>query len=120
MKRFEGRHVVVTGAGTGIGAAIVRRLRDEGARVTGLARDVERLRPHVDRALACDVRDQAQVEAAFAQVDAPLYALVANAGIGGENHPGPGDRFADIVQTNVLGTTGRSAARCRSASSGWS
>lgn len=104
MSRFAGRHVVVTGAGTGIGAAIARRLRAEGATVTGIARDVERVRPNVDRAIACDIRDQAQVEAAFAQLEAPLYALCANAGIGGENHPGRDDRFADIVQTNVLGT----------------
>lgn len=104
MKRLEGRHVVVTGAGTGIGAAIAQRLRAEGATVTGIARDGGRMRPNVDRAIACDIRDQAQVEAAFARLEAPLYALVANAGIGGENHPGPDDRFADIVQTNLLGT----------------
>jgi NAD(P)-dependent dehydrogenase (short-subunit alcohol dehydrogenase family) len=104
MTRLAGRHVLVTGAGTGIGAAIARRLRDEGATVTGLARDAERLRPHVDRAIACDIREQAQVEAAFAEVEGPLYALCANAGIGGENHPGPDDRFEDIVRTNVLGT----------------
>lgn len=104
MKRFEGKHVVVTGAGTGIGAAIAQRLRAEGATVTGMARDVERVRPNVDRAIACDIRDRAQVEAAFAQLDAPLHALCANAGIGGENHPGPDDRFEDIVRTNVLGS----------------
>ena len=104
MKRLEGRHVVVTGAGTGIGAAIAGRLREEGATVTGMARDAERVRPNVDRAIACDVRDPAQVEAAFAQLEAPLYALVANAGIGGENRPGPDDRFDDIVRTNLYGT----------------
>jgi NAD(P)-dependent dehydrogenase (short-subunit alcohol dehydrogenase family) len=102
--RFAGKHVVVTGAGTGIGAAIAQRLREEGATVTGMARDVERLGPHVDRAIACDIRDQAQVEAAFAQVEGPVYALCANAGIGGENHPGQDDRFLDIVQTNLNGT----------------
>lgn len=101
---LAGRHVVVTGAGTGIGAAIAQRLREEGARVTGLARDVERLRANVDEAIACDIRDRAQVEAAFARIDGPLYALCANAGIGGENHPGPDDRFEEIVRTNVLGT----------------
>jgi NAD(P)-dependent dehydrogenase (short-subunit alcohol dehydrogenase family) len=104
VSRFEGRHVVVTGAGTGIGAAIAARLREEGATVTGMARGVERVRPNVDRALAVDIRDPAAVEAAFAQVDGPLYAVVANAGVGGENHPGPDDRFEDIVRTNVLGT----------------
>ena len=38
MARFEGKVVVVTGAGSGIGAATVRRLHDEGATV--IAADV--------------------------------------------------------------------------------
>jgi NAD(P)-dependent dehydrogenase (short-subunit alcohol dehydrogenase family) len=98
------RQVVVTGAGTGIGAAIAQRLRADGLHVVGLARDAERVAPNVDRAIACDIRDAGQVEAAFAQLEAPLYALVANAGIGGENHPGPDDRWDDIVETNLSGT----------------
>lgn len=36
MKRFEGRTVVVTGAGSGIGAASVKRLLDEGATVVAV------------------------------------------------------------------------------------
>jgi 3-oxoacyl-[acyl-carrier protein] reductase len=35
-RRFEGRSVVVTGAGTGFGAAIARRAAQEGARVVGV------------------------------------------------------------------------------------
>jgi NAD(P)-dependent dehydrogenase (short-subunit alcohol dehydrogenase family) len=101
---LAGKHVVVTGAGTGIGAALAQRLRREGATVTGMARNVDRLHEQVDHAIQCDIRDQAQVEAAFAQVEGPLYALCANAGIGGENRPGPDDRFVDIVQTNLIGT----------------
>ena len=70
-------------------------------RVTGLARDASRI--DADAAITCDIRDQDQVDAAFAGLG-PLYALVANAGIGGANEPGPGDRFEDIVRTNLLGT----------------
>ena len=40
MKRFQGKVVLVTGAAGGIGAAIVRRFRDEGARVAVADRDV--------------------------------------------------------------------------------
>ena len=36
MKRFEGKNVLVTGAGSGIGAACVRRLFSEGAKVVAL------------------------------------------------------------------------------------
>jgi len=33
MKRFDGRVILVTGAGSGIGAATVRRLVEEGASI---------------------------------------------------------------------------------------
>ncbi len=87
LTRLEGKHIVVTGAGTGIGRAIALRLADEGARLTLLARDEERLRDVVPGAVtkACDIRDRDQVLAA---IDGPLDALVANAGIGGPNEPG--------------------------------
>lgn len=103
MKRLEDKHVVVTGAGTGIGRAIARRLADEGARLTLLARDESRLRDVVPGATtkSVDIRDHDAVRAAF---DEPLDALVANAGIGGPNESGDGDRWDDIVQTNLYGT----------------
>jgi ketoreductase len=91
------KHVVVTGAGTGIGRAVAERLRADGYRVTGMGRDASR----VD--VAVDIRDPTAVEAAFAGLG-PLYGLIANAGIGGPNEPGPGDRFEELVATNLLGT----------------
>lgn len=101
--RLEGKHVVVTGAGTGIGRAIAQRLAQEGARLTLMARDESRLRDVVPGSTtkAVDIRDRDAVLAAF---DEPLDALVANAGIGGANEPGDGDRFDDIVQTNLYGS----------------
>jgi NAD(P)-dependent dehydrogenase (short-subunit alcohol dehydrogenase family) len=94
-------HVVVTGAGTGIGRAIASRLAAEGARVSVLARDVSRL--DVGEAHACDIREPVAVETVFDRIG-PLDALVANAGIGGPNEPGEGDRFEDLVATNLTGT----------------
>jgi NAD(P)-dependent dehydrogenase (short-subunit alcohol dehydrogenase family) len=91
------KHVVVTGAGTGIGRAVAERLRADGYRVTGMGRDASR----VD--VSVDIRDPVAVDAAFAELG-PLYGLVANAGIGGPNVPGADDRFDDLVRTNVLGT----------------
>jgi NAD(P)-dependent dehydrogenase (short-subunit alcohol dehydrogenase family) len=120
--RFAGRHVLVTGAGTGIGRAIALRLAAEGATLSLLARDRARLDSTVADAVragaspahftvACDVRDQAAVDAAVeaaAQRHGPLHAAIANAGVGGANAPGtPGgapDRFHDLVATNLAGT----------------
>jgi ketoreductase len=103
VNRLAGKHVVVTGAGTGIGRAIAHRLAGEGARLTLLARDEERLRDVVPGATtcSCDIRDREQVAAA---INEPLDALVANAGIGGPNAPGIDDRWDDILQTNLSGT----------------
>jgi NAD(P)-dependent dehydrogenase (short-subunit alcohol dehydrogenase family) len=73
MKGLAGKRVVVTGGTSGIGAATVQRLRDEGCDVVVLAR-----RPG-EGVIRCDVGDRAQVEAAFAQIG-DLDALIANAG----------------------------------------
>jgi NAD(P)-dependent dehydrogenase (short-subunit alcohol dehydrogenase family) len=110
------RHVVVTGAGTGIGRAVALRLADGGARLSLLARDLGRLREVATLArergasaegFACDIRDRVQVETAFeraARAHGPVEVLVANSGIGGANQPGPADRFDELVATNLSGT----------------
>jgi NAD(P)-dependent dehydrogenase (short-subunit alcohol dehydrogenase family) len=103
VNRLEGKHAVVTGAGTGIGRAIAQRLAAEGARLTLLARDASRLQDVVPGATvrSVDIRDRDAVLAAFSE---PLDVLVANAGIGGENVTDEGDRWDDIIGTNLSGT----------------
>jgi len=110
---MTGKHVVVTGAGTGIGWAIVRRLASEGAAVTLLARERKRLEQTAASLEApthvapCDIRDRGKVERAFADAASalgPVHALVAASGLGGPNADGPGDRFDELVQVNLNGT----------------
>ena len=115
--RLAGRHVVVTGAGTGIGRAIAHRLASEGASLSLFGRRHELLQETAEQLAGrgaaasftrpLDIRDAAEVELAFEQARealGPLNALVANAGIGGPNEPGESDRFDDLVATNLSGS----------------
>lgn len=115
--RLEGRHAVVTGAGSGIGRAIAHRLAGEGARVSLVGRRREALEETAAgrggfEVIPCDVRDASATSAAMAAAAAahgPLHMVVANAGVGGPNGPGfqpngEADRFDDLVATNLAGT----------------
>jgi NAD(P)-dependent dehydrogenase (short-subunit alcohol dehydrogenase family) len=87
MDTLDGRHALVTGGGSGIGAAIATTLARAGARVTICGR---RLRPLQDvatsaaniRAVVADVSDEASVTELYrhAEADRPIDIIVANAG----------------------------------------
>ncbi len=86
-------HAVITGGGTGIGAAIARTLHGAGARVTLMGRRLGPLQEVAATlagasAIRIDVTDEASVEAAMAQARtiAPITILVNNAG-GAETAP---------------------------------
>jgi 3-oxoacyl-[acyl-carrier protein] reductase len=83
---LTGKTALVTGGSRGIGAAIVRRLADEGARVVFTYRNsrqaAEALAAEVDAAaIRADQSDVAALEAMFAPVDDGLDILVNNAAI---------------------------------------
>ena len=109
---MKDRHVVVTVAGRVIGNAIELRLAREGARLRLFERGEEALgetAAEIGGAFVrgVDIRDGAKVDAAFAaaaDANGPIHALVANSGSGGPNEAGDGDRFFDLVQTNLVGT----------------
>jgi NAD(P)-dependent dehydrogenase (short-subunit alcohol dehydrogenase family) len=82
-KTLTGKHALVTGASRGIGAAIVRRLLDEGARVTLLSRQVATVGDRDTYAVAADVSDSNQMRAAVQEASdkfGPIDILVNNAG----------------------------------------
>jgi NAD(P)-dependent dehydrogenase (short-subunit alcohol dehydrogenase family) len=123
MSRLEGRAVVVTGGGTGIGKAVAARFAAEGARVAVCGRRADRLEavakdlgPAV-RAVPLDVRNPAEVARAFdalAQEWRGLHVLVNNAGIAPMNPLAePEDPWTDVIATNLSGAyfCARAAAR---------
>ena len=90
---FQGKHVVVTGGASGIGAALVARYGADGARVTILDRDetgLDRAHARAQQAgyacltFACDLRDFDSCEQAINEAIAQhgdIDVLINNAGI---------------------------------------
>jgi NAD(P)-dependent dehydrogenase (short-subunit alcohol dehydrogenase family) len=86
--RLVGHHALVTGGGTGIGAAIARALAAEGAKLTlvGRRRDkLEQVAAGLGALVApADVTEREQVEACFGlarDAQGPITILVNNAGV---------------------------------------
>ncbi len=91
MFRLDGKHAVITGAGSGIGRAIARTFAAQGARISVLEREetagnetVELVRTAGGEAstLQCDVSNAGSVAAAFDRLSAEkIDILVNNAGV---------------------------------------
>jgi hypothetical protein len=118
---MENATAVVTGASSGIGAAVVREFAAAGARVVCCARhgdDLDEVVAGVREAggeataVRADVRDEYDVERlmeAAARIGDAVDVVVANAGV---NHAAPGEaplqaepysRFDDTMRTNARG-----------------
>lgn len=89
---FNGKHIVITGASTGIGLVAAQLLAARGARVSLLARRKDVLDAEVAKiganaaGFTADVGDKAQLEQALDAAAAhfgPIEALFANAGLTG-------------------------------------
>ncbi|XP_025831020.1 farnesol dehydrogenase-like [Agrilus planipennis] len=117
MKRWDGKVAVITGANSGIGAAIVEDLVNLGLKVVGLARRKEKLE-ELARTLdgkegkfypfQADVTQEESVVKAFQWATenvGPVSILVNSAGLGKPINLTEGkiEDFRKILDTNVLG-----------------
>ena len=93
---YLGKHVVVTGAASGMGAAAAQLLVDVGAEVYAL--DISEVKVPVKKAIKTDLKDQASVDAAIAQLPEEIYALFNCAGV-----PHPPFSALDTVMINWVG-----------------
>jgi NAD(P)-dependent dehydrogenase (short-subunit alcohol dehydrogenase family) len=107
VAEFDGLVAVVTGGASGIGAAVARRLRADGAGVALLDLDV-RSAPEGTLAIGADVTDDASVRTAVDRVLQEwgrLDVLVNNAGIGAQGtvEDNPDDEWHHVFDVNVFG-----------------
>jgi short-subunit dehydrogenase len=118
MSREMPKHVVITGANSGIGAALAKVYAVPGARLSLLARDLGRLEAVAAacrnrgcdvEAHASDVTDAAGMECWLLACDSvvPVDLVVANAGISGApvlvENAGDTDAARQILSVNTLG-----------------
>ena len=118
LHRTEPRTIVITGGGRGIGKAAALLCAARGDKIAVLDKDADVAAIAAEEAvqrgaetalgLACDVTDEAQVEASFATISAQLgapYGLFANAAVAhrGLIHELPEETWRLVVDTNLTG-----------------
>ncbi len=114
---IDGKAAIVTGGGSGLGAATAERLAADGARVSVIDRNADAARATAERigglALSGDVADAAAMETAFnraREAHGPVRVLVNCAGIGaakrvvGRDGVMPLTEFEDVIRVNLIGT----------------
>lgn len=92
---YAGKHVVVTGAASGMGASTARILTELGAEVTAL--DIKATEVPVAHSIQVDLRDEASIDSAVAQID-QVDGLFSCAGL-----PGPPFSELDTMKVNFVG-----------------
>ncbi|XP_049803775.1 dehydrogenase/reductase SDR family member 11-like [Schistocerca nitens] len=115
MERYRGRVAMVTGASSGIGAAIVQALLREGLTVVGVARRIHRVRelelkdaPGQLHAVEGDVSSEESIISVFKWIKENLGGvdiLINNAGVTAEAPPSSGrtEDWKRVLDVNVLG-----------------
>lgn len=113
-KDFAGLTAVVTGAGSGIGLEVARKLSEQGAKVFGFDLRVGEM-GNVATFIECDIANPDSVKKAFAEFASQsktLDILINNAGIGaiGTVEQASEEEWQRVFNVNVFGTGRMSAA----------
>jgi NAD(P)-dependent dehydrogenase (short-subunit alcohol dehydrogenase family) len=114
---IKGHAAIVTGGGSGLGAATARMLADAGAKVALLDVDMDAATAHAKAiggiAVKCDVSDSASAEAAIRQANSQhgtARILINCAGIGkagrivGREGPMPLGNYEQVIKINLIGS----------------
>jgi len=114
---IKGHAAIVTGGGSGLGAATAKMLADAGAKVALLDVNMDAANAHAKAiggiALRCDVSDAASAEAAIKEANAKngvARILINCAGIGkagrivGREGPMPLGNFEQVIKINLIGS----------------
>ncbi|RKZ37193.1 MAG: 3-hydroxyacyl-CoA dehydrogenase, partial [Gammaproteobacteria bacterium] len=114
---MKGQAAIVTGGGSGMGAATARTLAAAGVRVAVLDLNpeaAEAVATEIDgTAFACNVADEKTVEAAITgarEAHGPARICINCAGVAtagrivGRDGPLPLERFKQVVDVNLIGT----------------
>ncbi|MEV0287021.1 SDR family oxidoreductase [Kribbella sp. NPDC050820] len=107
VPEYDGLVAIVTGGGSGIGAAVVRELIARGARVVAIDLDPSNVPADV-LGVKADVTDDESVRTAVQQaVDAygRIDVVVNNAGVGAQGtvEDNPDDQWHQVFDVNVMG-----------------
>lgn len=113
---FQGFNVVISGAGSGIGLAVSKKLKAQGAKVFGL--DVSAGELELSGAgtwIQCDIGSDESVTQAFKKITSKVTkidVLINNAGIGAQGgvEAATTEEWNKVLNINVIGTSRVSAA----------
>ena len=121
-RTLEGRHALITGGGTGIGAAAAQHLHTAGAKLSLLGRRMEPLQAVAEQvgglAIGCDVTDPQQIANAFDEartLNGPIDLLIVNAGIA---ESAPFHKMTRESWDRIIGTNLTAAFACSQAAIG--
>ncbi|XP_015432613.1 PREDICTED: farnesol dehydrogenase-like [Dufourea novaeangliae] len=126
MERWSGKVAIVTGASSGIGAAITRSLAEHNVKVAALARRLHKLQELADELpkykiypIQCDVTKEEEILRAFQWVEEKLGGadiLVNNAGVSSTSTilDSPTTKYRLILDTNLVAPAICSREFCQS------